>query len=64
MIVHGLQDENVHFVHTTQLVEALVHAGRPYALNVYPHERHGIRSMLAADHHETVLVSFLLNALM
>jgi dipeptidyl aminopeptidase/acylaminoacyl peptidase len=27
-------DENVHFAHTVQLIQALVKAGKPYQLNV------------------------------
>lgn len=34
LIIHGLMDENVHFLHTVQLVQALIKAGKPYQLNV------------------------------
>lgn len=30
MIVHGLIDENVHFVHTEKLINALINAGKPF----------------------------------
>lgn len=59
LIVHGLIDENVHFYHTSSLVEALVKACKPHQLQVYPNERHGIRSGEANEHFETVLISFL-----
>ena len=36
LIIHGLMDENVHFAHTVQLIQALVRAGKPYQLNVSP----------------------------
>ncbi|KAG8227172.1 hypothetical protein J437_LFUL008056 [Ladona fulva] len=34
LIIHGLMDENVHFVHTSELIGALVRAGKPYQLQV------------------------------
>lgn len=34
LLIHGLMDENVHFTHTTSLVQALVKAGKPYRLQV------------------------------
>jgi len=34
LIVHGLIDENVHFYHTSSLVEALVKACKPHQLQV------------------------------
>jgi dipeptidyl-peptidase-4 len=33
-------DENVHFRHTARLVNALVAAGKPYELLIFPDERH------------------------
>ncbi|XP_022256745.1 dipeptidyl peptidase 9-like [Limulus polyphemus] len=59
LIIHGLMDENVHFAHTTQLVSALVKAGKPYHLQVYPTERHSLRHLDASEHYETNLLSFL-----
>lgn len=40
LIVHGMIDENVHFRHTARLVNALVAAGKPYELLIFPDERH------------------------
>lgn len=40
LLVHGMIDENVHFRHTARLVNALVAAGKPYELLVFPDERH------------------------
>ncbi|XP_064470820.1 dipeptidyl peptidase 9-like [Ornithodoros turicata] len=59
LIVHGLMDENVHFTHTSQLVSALVKAGKPYQLQVYPTERHSLRHLDTSEHYETMLLSFL-----
>uniref|UniRef100_T1J0E1 Dipeptidyl peptidase 9 n=1 Tax=Strigamia maritima TaxID=126957 RepID=T1J0E1_STRMM len=59
LIIHGLIDENVHFFHTGQLINALVRAGKPYHLQVYPNERHSLRHLSACEHYETNLLSFL-----
>ena len=34
LIIHGLMDENVHFIHSAELINALVKAGKPYQLQV------------------------------
>lgn len=44
LLVHGMIDENVHFRHTARLVDALIKAGRPHDLLIYPSERHMPRS--------------------
>lgn len=59
LVVHGLMDENVHFAHTSQLLAALVKAGKPYQLQVYPAERHSLRHLDTSEHYETTLLSFL-----
>ncbi|XP_003492882.1 dipeptidyl peptidase 9 isoform X1 [Bombus impatiens] len=63
LIIHGLIDENVHFFHTSQLINALIKSGKPYQLQVYPNERHSLRSLDASKHYETTLLSFLQNHL-
>jgi dipeptidyl-peptidase-4 len=47
LLVHALMDENVHFQHTADLIDALVTEGKPFDLLVYPGERHGYRSPAA-----------------
>ncbi|CAH1971216.1 unnamed protein product [Acanthoscelides obtectus] len=63
LIIHGLIDENVHFYHTSQLINALIKAGKPYQLQIYPNERHSLRHLDASKHYETTLLSFLQNNL-
>ncbi|KAI4482250.1 hypothetical protein M0804_008801 [Polistes exclamans] len=63
LIIHGLIDENVHFFHTSQLINALVKTGKPYQLQIYPNERHSLRNLDASKHYETTLLSFLQNYL-
>lgn len=40
LLVHGLIDENVHFRHTARLLNALLAAGKPYELLIFPNGRH------------------------
>ncbi|XP_045123047.1 dipeptidyl peptidase 8-like isoform X1 [Portunus trituberculatus] len=63
LIVQGMIDENVHFSHTNQLIQALIKAGKPYQLQIYPQERHCLRQLDSNEHYETKLLSFLLNHL-
>nr|XP_022310084.1 dipeptidyl peptidase 9-like [Crassostrea virginica] len=63
LIIHGLIDENVHFHHTSALIAALVKACKPYRLQIYPNERHGIRNHEASEHYKTMILSFLQNHL-
>jgi len=63
LVIHGMIDENVHFAHTSQLINALVRAGKPYQLQVYPNERHSLRHLDASEHYETVMLTFLRNSL-
>lgn len=63
LIIHGLIDENVHFKHTSEFVSALIKEGKPYHLQVYPHERHSLRNIDASKHYETKLLLFLQNYL-
>lgn len=44
MLIHGLIDENVHFRHSARLINALIVAGKPYQLILFPSERHSPRS--------------------
>ncbi len=44
LLIHGMVDENVHFRHTTRLIDAMTKANRPYELLLYPEERHMPRS--------------------
>jgi dipeptidyl-peptidase-4 len=44
LLVHGMIDENVHFRHSARLLDALVKAGKPPELLLFPDERHLPRS--------------------
>ncbi len=42
LIVHGTSDDNVHMQNTIQFVNALINAGKPYDLQLFPQKTHGI----------------------
>ncbi|CDW54924.1 Peptidase S9 and DPPIV N domain containing protei n [Trichuris trichiura] len=59
LILHGMRDENVHFKHTSTLIQALIEAGKPYSLQTYPDERHAFRNAAATSHMFATILSFL-----
>ncbi|XP_023673029.1 dipeptidyl peptidase 8-like isoform X1 [Paramormyrops kingsleyae] len=59
LLLHGVLDENVHFAHTNLLLSALVRAGKPYQLQLYPQERHSIRLPESGEHYELHLLHYL-----
>ncbi|KAJ1368118.1 hypothetical protein KIN20_029185 [Parelaphostrongylus tenuis] len=63
LLVHGLLDENVHFRHTEVLIEQLIKAGKPYQLQLFPSERHGIRSSDGAAYLDASMLNFIQQAL-
>jgi dipeptidyl-peptidase-4 len=63
LLIHGMLDENVHFRHTTRLVNALIKANKPYDLLVYPDERHMPRSEKDRVAMETRILEYFLSHL-
>ncbi len=74
VIAHGLLEENVHFVHTSKLIDALVLANKPYILKVsiedfmifaskvhqiFPKERHGLRKQESSSYFYHFVCQFL-----
>nr|CAH8867416.1 unnamed protein product [Trichobilharzia regenti] len=55
-IFHGGQDENVHFVHTSSLIEKLKAAGKPHHFQFYPNSRHRLNHQ---SHLEAIVLIFL-----
>ena len=43
LLIHGLSDDNVHFVHSATLIDELIKSGKHFDLMVYPGKDHGIR---------------------
>lgn len=50
-IAHGLTDENVHFANSCAVVDAVTAHGKPFQLQVYPGERHGLRQKAHSFNH-------------
>ena len=44
LLVHGTADDNVHIQNSEQFIQALIEAGKPYDLWIYPQKTHSIRS--------------------
>ena len=42
LLVHGTGDDNVHIENTVQFVQALIEAGIPYDLQIYPRKTHSL----------------------
>lgn len=50
LLVHGTSDDNVHFQNSIQMIDALIKAGKPFDLMVYPNKTHGISGPAARAH--------------
>jgi len=50
LLVHGSSDDNVHFQNSIQMIDALIKAGKPFQLMVYPNKTHGISGPAARSH--------------
>src|SRR6185369_811652 len=49
-IAHGTSDDNVHMQNTVQMTQALIKAGKPFELMLYPNKTHGISGSEATAH--------------
>lgn len=50
LLVHGTGDDNVHPQHTTAMVDALIEAGRPFDLALYPNRTHSLSGSTTRVH--------------
>ncbi len=50
LLVHGTSDDNVHFQNSIQMIDALIKAGKPFHLMIYPNKTHGISGPAARSH--------------
>ncbi len=50
LLAHGTADDNVHLQNTVKMVQALIDAGKPYDLLLYPGKTHGIYGPTARVH--------------
>lgn len=63
LVVHALMDENVHFQHTADLIDALVKEKKDFRMFVFPGERHGYRSPAARVYAAQLSTRFLVETL-
>jgi dipeptidyl-peptidase-4 len=59
LLVHGMGDDNVHFQHTAELVNALVDADKQFDTYFYPNRNHGIYGGNTRFHLYTKMTQFL-----
>ena len=60
LVAHGTGDDNVHYQHTEQLINALVAAGKQFQMMAYPNRTHGIfEGPGTAQHLYTLLTRYL-----
>ncbi len=50
LLAHGTSDDNVHLQNTIQMTDALIKAGKPFRLMLYPNKTHGISGPEARTH--------------
>lgn len=58
LIVHGTYDDNVHPQNTWRFADALVEAGIPFEMMIYPMRKHGIEDRPARRHLYKLMVDF------
>lgn len=63
LICHGTADDNVHWQQTTEMIKALVKAGKQFETYYYPNRNHGIYGDNATRHLFTKLTDFVLEKL-
>ena len=59
LLVHGTADDNVHFQNSVRMIDALIQAGKPYDLAIYPGKTHGIRGEKQELHLYRTMFEFL-----
>ncbi len=63
LLLHGTIDENVHLANTLEFAWALQKAGQPFAMMLYPRNRHGIGDADQRRHLYRTMTCFLLENL-
>ncbi len=59
LIIHGMGDDNVHFQHTAEMVNALIAANKQFDTYFYPNRNHGIYGGPTRLHLYTKMTQFL-----
>ena len=58
LIVHGMADDNVLFLHSTKLFRKLQDLGKPFEVMVYPGAKHGLLRQHDGRHAYATILRF------
>jgi dipeptidyl-peptidase-4 len=61
LLVHGIGDDNVHFQHSAEMMNALIKANKQYDTYSYPNRNHGIYGDNARLHLYTKMTDFIMD---
>jgi dipeptidyl-peptidase-4 len=58
LLLHGASDDNVHLQNTLAFIDALTKAGKPYALQIQPREKHGFHTAESLNFRNQAILRF------
>ncbi len=58
LIIHNIEDDNVHFANTMQMADALEQAGKPFYMLTYPQRSHGVSGPVRRHMYEEIVGFF------
>ncbi len=58
LIIHNIEDDNVHFANTMQMADLLEKANRPFTMLTYPQKTHGVTGPLRRHMYQALLSFF------
>jgi dipeptidyl-peptidase-4 len=58
LLIHNLEDDNVHFQNTVQVMDALERAGKPFELMLYPQKQHAVKGPVRTHLYQTMTEFF------
>ena len=58
LLMHGMADDNVLFMHSLKLIKALQDAGTPFELMTYPGAKHALQERSVAIHRYNAILDF------
>lgn len=64
LLVHGTEDDNVHYQHTMQMAKKLQDAGKQFELMLYPNKNHSIKGKTTQKHLYEIMTNFFLRTLL
>jgi dipeptidyl-peptidase-4 len=58
LLIHNIEDDNVHFQNTLQMMDALQRSGKLFDLMLYPQKAHGVSGEVRKQLYETMTQFF------